>query len=60
MNFEVPLESTSITKYVYRPPDSTSIASTNITTECDTIQQSILIENGWNILQGKKITQVGG
>ena len=32
MNFEAPPESSLITKYVYRPPDSTSIAPTNITT----------------------------
>ena len=38
MNFEVPPESSVIAKYVYRPPDSTSIALTNVTTTCDTTQ----------------------
>ena len=60
MNFDVLHESSLITKYVYRPPDSASTAWTNITTQLDTTHQSIWIDNEWNItqnncLQGKKI-----
>ena len=41
MNLEVLPENSLITKYVYRPLDSASIASTNITTTCNTTCQSI-------------------
>ena len=64
-NFEVLPESSLIGKYVYRPPDSASMASTSIATMRDITLHFIWIENGWNIaqnnyLKGKQITLVGG
>jgi hypothetical protein len=61
MDFEVLPKSYLITKYVYRPPESTSVTLTDISTICHITHQSNWIENGQNItqnscLQGKKIT----
>ena len=41
MSFEVPPESSLITKYMYRPPDNALIASTNFTTTHQTMRETL-------------------